>query len=293
VITHNEGERLARTVHALLATIPRDGELLVVDDRSTDASCDSLLEQFPDVTLIRSQRRQGVAGSRNLGAAHARSALLVFSDAHVDPSPGWAEALLPVLERPDVGVAAPGVAALDDPSACGYGMTWRDTALNVEWLPARSRQIHPVPFLAGMFLAMRRDVFEACGRFDEGLIGWGSEDIELCLRLWTLGYDCLVVPDARVAHLFRPSFPYSVDAVAVMHNLLRMAVTHLDRRRLDRVFAALAGSPCFAPALAQVIVGDAGTRRHGLFEKRRRDDQWLCSEFNIDLFGPDPKEIQP
>lgn len=86
VITHNEGERLARTVHGLLATIPRDGELLVVDDRSTDASCDSLPERFPDVR-----------------------------------------------------------------------MTWRDPALNVEWLPSRSRQTHPVPFLAGMFLAMRRD----------------------------------------------------------------------------------------------------------------------------------------
>jgi glycosyltransferase involved in cell wall biosynthesis len=291
VITHNEGERLAHTVHCLLATMPRDGELVVVDDCSTDASCDVLRDRFPGVRLVRPETRLGVAGSRNFGAAHAGSETLVFSDAHVDPSPGWAEALLPALQRPDAGLAAPAVTAIDNPSSRGYGMTWRDASLNVEWLPLRGHEPYPVPFLAGMFLACRRTVFEACGRFDEGLVGWGSEDIELCLRLWALGYDCLVVPGAQVAHLFRPRFPYAVDAVAVLQNLLRMAIVHLDRDRLEPVLAALCRSPYFAAAMAGAIDGDVWAHREQVRGRRHRDDKQFCSRFGIDLFGPVPKEV--
>jgi glycosyltransferase involved in cell wall biosynthesis len=290
VITHNEGDRLARTVHALLATMPVDGELVVVDDRSTDGSCEALQGPFPGVRIVQAAARQGVAASRNLGAAHAASDVLVFSDAHIDPSPGWANALLPVVQRPRAGVAAPAVGAIGDPSACGYGMTWRDASLNVEWLPARDHRPYPVPLLAGMFLAIRREVFEACGRFDEGLVGWGSEDVELCLRLWALGYDCLVAPRAHVAHLFRPRFPYPVDAVAVTHNLLRMAIVHLGRERLEQVLTTLGPSPSFTAALAWAIDSDAWARRAALRQRRRRDDEWFCSRFSIDVFRPAPKE---
>jgi glycosyltransferase involved in cell wall biosynthesis len=290
VVSHNEGDHLAATVHALLATMPRDGELLVVDDQSTDGSCDGLLDRFPHVRLIRPPTRQGVAGARNFGAARASAPVFLFSDAHVQPEPGWVEALLPPICQPRAGVVAPAVAALDDPEACGYGMTWRDTALNVDWLPYRGAQPYPVPFVAGMFIAVRRDVFRACGGFDPGLVGWGSEDIELCLRLWALGYDCVIAPRARVAHLFRPRFPYTVDPVAVMHNLLRTALIHLSRRSLGRVFAALAGSTCFAPALAWTVDGDAAARRTALADRRRRDDRWLCTEFDIKPLRTDPEE---
>ena len=293
VITHNEGERLTRTVHQLLATAPPDAEVVVVDDCSTDASCDALGELFPDVSLVRPKTRQGIAGSRNVGAARTRSRNLVFSDAHIDPLPGWPDALLTALDRPGAGVAAPAVAAIGDPAACGYGMTWRDAARNMTWLPRQAEQPYAVPFAAGMFLACRRDFFDECGGFDEGLEGWGSEDAEFRLRLWTLGHQCLVVPGVQVAHLFRAQFPYTVDPIAITHNMLRMALVHLGRDQLSQVLTALAASPWFAPALAQVIDSDASVHRERLHGKRRRDASQFCREFGIDLLSSDPEEDSP
>src|SRR5688500_1987853 len=71
VVAHNEGEHLRRSVHNLLATMPDDGELIVVDDRSTDASAAGLTERYPTVRVVRPSSRLGGAAARNLGASHA------------------------------------------------------------------------------------------------------------------------------------------------------------------------------------------------------------------------------
>ena len=42
VVSHNEGEWLRKTVNSLARTIPLGGEILVVDDSSTDGSVDRL-----------------------------------------------------------------------------------------------------------------------------------------------------------------------------------------------------------------------------------------------------------
>ncbi|HTX39063.1 MAG TPA: glycosyltransferase family 2 protein, partial [Bryobacteraceae bacterium] len=103
VISLNEGEALRRTVESLQAKLPEPWEIIVVDDGSTDGSAGFLGEGRPGVTLLRPPARLGVAGARNFGAAHATGDVLVFSDAHVLVRPGWAEALLEILARPEVG----------------------------------------------------------------------------------------------------------------------------------------------------------------------------------------------
>jgi len=130
-------------------------------------------------------------------------------------------------------------------------------------------------------MAMRRDVFEAVGGFDDGLLGWGADDSEISLRLWLLGYECLVVPDADVAHLFRSHFPYEVDGRLTLHNNLRLAATHFGETLLERTFARVAGDSAFPAALAQVMTGDVFERRRRLQEQRQRDAEWYFNRFEI------------
>jgi glycosyltransferase involved in cell wall biosynthesis len=42
IVTHNEGELLASTVASFLASLPEGGEIVVVDDLSTDGSAGQL-----------------------------------------------------------------------------------------------------------------------------------------------------------------------------------------------------------------------------------------------------------
>ncbi len=97
--------------------------------------------------------------------------------------------------------------------------------------------------------------------------------MELCFRLWALGYECRVVLSTRVAHLFRPSFPYPVQAADVLHNLLRTAIIHFDKDRLAAVITALGSKPAFPQALALVLDSDAWSRRADIRSRRILDDQ--------------------
>src|SRR5690349_20726532 len=207
VPTRNEGAMLRRTVTALLASLPADAEVDVVDDQSSDESTKGI-DAIPRLRMIRSHERIGVAAARNLGANAAAGSLLVFSDAHVEPDADWARHFERALTDPSVGAVGPAILAMGASSDVGYGRRWKDAALNAQWLPRQAAHPYAVPMLGGGFRAMRREVFEETGGFDAGLLLWGGEDLELCARLWMLDYPCLVLPTVRVAHLFRSQSPY-------------------------------------------------------------------------------------
>jgi GT2 family glycosyltransferase len=286
VPSHGEGDNLRRTVHSLLATLPPDGEIVVVDDASDDGSAD-FLEQgcYGGVRLLRPATRLGAPAARNQGAAASRGALIVFCDAHVELQLGWYEPLAEALARPEAGAAAPVISVLGKPDSRGFGFTWCDAALNVRWLAGRGGPPRPVPMLPGCFLAMRRDVFDASGGWDAGVLIWGGEDQELSLRLWSLGYDCLLVPEVAVAHRFRNRFPYEIDWELVLHNKLRLGSVHFGRARLARLVGALARSQAFPAAFARLLDSDVWDRRAQVRRQRARDEDWFFERFAIDALG--------
>jgi GT2 family glycosyltransferase len=292
VVSHNEGSNLERTVHWLLATLHDDGQMIVVDDASDDGSGELVAKRYPMVRVVRPRVRLGAVAARNFGASHAAGDTILFADAHVEPPLGWHDAFSEVLEQPEVGAVGPGVAAIGNEATRGYGLTWKDAGMNVTWLPPKGNEPYPVPILGGFFVAMRRDVLETSAGFDEGLIRWGGADVELSLRLWSLGYECVLIPDVRVGHLFRSRLPYSLPRYAYPHNLLRIASIHFSEHRLARVAERLKGWPGFPAALARLVASDVWQRRDELRSRRRRDDEWFCERFEIDVFDRTPKEEQ-
>ena len=280
VVSHNEGAWLRRTVVGLLAGLPGDGEVVVVDDDSTDGSVAGL--EGDRVRVVRPEARLGIARARNLGASWARGDVLIFSDAHVDAPPGFAGPLREALDGPGVGAVGPAITDVDRPAALAYGFRWGDELLTPEWLDWPGYDAAPVPMLGGAFLAIRADLFRELGGFDPGLILFGCEDAELALRLWTLGRECLVVPAVEVAHQFRRYHPYEVPWAAILHNLLRVAVVHFGPARTRRVVARIAAHADFPAAFALLADGDAWDRRRDLRARRCRDDDWFCARFAMD-----------
>src|SRR5215217_324971 len=117
VPSHNEGGNLRDTVHALLATLPSSGEVIVVDDASDDGSADFITSNYGGVRLLRLPERLGASAARNAGAAISSADVFVFSDAHVTPPMGWADVLLSALARPGVGAVAPVISVAGRPRA--------------------------------------------------------------------------------------------------------------------------------------------------------------------------------
>src|SRR5258708_4117284 len=251
VVSHNEGYYLPRTVHSLLPGLPPDGEIIVVDDHSTDCSADSLVRGYRRVTVIRPKKRLGTVKARNFGARYARGEVIVFSDAHIEVDNAWVQPFLDTLALPRVGAVGPVISLMRQRSVKLYGLHFVDAALNCEWGQLQSPNPYPVPLLGAGFMAMRRDVFTAMGGFDEGMIMYGMEDPDLDMRLWTFGYECLLVPQVEVAHVFRNYHPFQ-DWETFVHNVLRFAVVHFGVERMRRLFEYYVKDEVFPAAVARV-----------------------------------------
>ena len=132
IATHNEGDRLRRTVAGLAATAPADFEMIVVDDFSTDGSVESLQASQPDVRVLRPPRRLGPALARNFGTRFATKSWILWGDAHIEAEPGWPAAFAAVLADPRVGAVGPAVTTLGSESHAGFGLRWRNAALQTE-----------------------------------------------------------------------------------------------------------------------------------------------------------------
>ena len=273
---------LGRTVDSVLASLPPEGEIVVVDDVSTDGSAESLVGGDERVRVITPPERLGVARARNLGAREAAGDALAFADAHVAVPEGWFEPALEALSRPGVGAVGPVISSMEDPAKKGHGFRWVDPSFKIAWLGPEGTEPYPVPFLVGCFSAVRRDLFLALGGFDEGMPVWGMEDAEIGLRLWTLGYECLLLPGVDVQHLFRRKHPYAVGWEVVLHNMLRTAVLHFSRERLAKVVAATARNAAFPAAFARLAESDVWERRARLREQRVRDDDAFFERFGME-----------
>jgi glycosyltransferase involved in cell wall biosynthesis len=278
VISRNEGAFLRRTVDNLIATLPGDAEIIVVDDGSADKSADRLPRR---VHLHRAQGL-GVAKARNFGGQQARGDILIFADAHLGLDANWWRPLTEPLADPRVGATAPGIAKWRDDGKNGWGIRFQGPQMEVKWYRRKPKSPTPVPILPGCCLAMRRDVFHrAGGGWDSGLHQRGNVDNEVSVRLWLLGYELLVVPEVVVRHRFRKSSPFPVGWPQYLHNRLRLAFVHFGPERLARVVSSLRHYPGFGEAMALLIEGDAGARRRELFSVRTRDDDWYFERFRL------------
>jgi GT2 family glycosyltransferase len=280
VISRNEGKELTRTVENFDDTLPSGGEIIVVDDGSTDGSARHVKTRRGRITLHRVEH-YGVARARNLGARRARSGVIVYADAHLRLEPDWWRPMLDVLENPSVGGVAPAITGFRS-GRIGYGLTFQDSRLEVRWRRRKPGGPVAAPIIPGCCFATRRDVLEVTGGWDERQVQRGNIDNEGCVRFWMLGYELMITPETIVSHKFRKRSPYRVGWPEFLFNRLRLAFVHFTNpRRLGRVVASLRSYPGFGEALAMLADSDIAQRRRDLQRRRVRDDDWYCDRFNM------------
>ena len=154
IIPAYNGERfLAGAIRSVLAQDYRPIEVIVVDDGSTDRSCE-IAESFQEVRCIR-QPNAGVAAARNTGLSAAKGEFIAFLDQDDEWTPRNLTAQIGYLAaHPEVGYTlgreiqflAPGMSKPD-------------------WLQQRMLDEPHLGVLTGAMVA-RRKVFESVGGFD-------------------------------------------------------------------------------------------------------------------------------
>jgi GT2 family glycosyltransferase len=277
--THNEGDMLAMTVEDIRASTDYPSyEIVIVDDGSTDGSCDPFVNR--DRCRVIRASGLGVAGARNLGAEQARGELLVFLDAHCLVSANWLSRFDGALSDKEVGVAGPCFTKLRESHPKAAGMTWIDYTLQTAWgHPLAPETPYVVPFVPGGCQAYRAEVFNRIGGYERGFTRWGFEDIEISLRLWLLGYRVIVDPAVVIGHYFRTEAAYEVKQRDLAFNLLRMIHLHFGPKRIRKVMQAIDGATDIDDLLDDLYQTDVMEKRAALSKTRARNDDWFFSTF--------------
>ena len=103
IAARDAAETLGAAIAALAAQEDApEFEVIVVDDGSTDATR-AVAEAGPlPVRLLTTAGGQGPGAARNVGAAAARAALLVFTDADCEPEPDWLARIVQAAAEADL-----------------------------------------------------------------------------------------------------------------------------------------------------------------------------------------------
>jgi glycosyltransferase involved in cell wall biosynthesis len=195
---------LGRCLHALAPGVQtaEEGswEVVVVDDLSPDRTA-SLAEDL-GARVVRHAENRGAAAARNSGAAAARGPVLLFVDSDVVPSPGLVAGALAAFDV-DGTVAATGryePEPANETAFAHYKALW--TFWSWEQTGAATGESG---HLQGALAAIRKDVFDAIGGFDEAYQGGNVEDYELSARLREAGHRIAFDDRLRGKHHF-PGF---------------------------------------------------------------------------------------
>lgn len=279
---HATSDELAETVRSLWPDLLHGDELIVLGRHRAQGGIPRWILHSERMQYLEQQPGEDFIALRNRVAAQASADILVFCDANVETPRRWVEALLQPFHNPRVAAAGPAITDMYERAFTGFGMRWTDAELNTAWLPRRADYPFEAPLLPGTFLAVRRSVFHAVGRFDAGMRGTGGEDVELSFRLWTLGFECRVTPGLQVLWMN----PYATGAIRpqqywndLLHNLLRLATVHFARERIDAFVRRVSRDGAFGQARARVDNSDAWERRAQVERSRRYPDWWYFERF--------------
>ena len=197
VISHNRADRLRKCLESLERSEGRERlQLIVVENGSRDSSA-QVVEEFPDIQLIRLPKNFGLTKALNLGwrAADAEYVLFLHEDTEVEPgvvarladaldADATAAAVCPLLVDAE-GRPAPQLGSFPPDG------TWRAAE--------PSPQPVAVEYPRGAALMARVFLIKAVRQIDERYGQFGG-DADLAAQILRAGKKILLIPEARVRH---------------------------------------------------------------------------------------------
>ena len=195
---------------ALIETIPFNDkmEVIVVDNASKSDEATEIERQFPNVTVIRSEKNLGYAGGNNLGiqAAHGRYLFIinndtVFKEFHV-------QSLIDRLDSaPNIGIVCPKIrfAWGNHPiQYAGYTplskVTVRNQAIGFgEEDKGQYEKAHPTPYAHGAAMLIKREAIDKVGVMPECYFLY-YEELDWSMMFTRAGYQIWYEPKCTIYH---------------------------------------------------------------------------------------------
>jgi GT2 family glycosyltransferase len=197
-------------------------EIIVVDNASTDGVAEMVVQEFPQVRLLRNPENRGFARASNQAARCARGRFVFFLNNDTQVPTGTIRRLVDYLqEHPEVGMVGPrlrdgqgNIQVSCRPRPTVATLLHRTSLLRwtrlfrSEYLEYRRRDFDPeatrrVEVLMGAAVLIARERFFAWGGWDEDFT-FGGEDMELSFRI-NRHARVMFYPQAEIVHFGRAS----------------------------------------------------------------------------------------
>lgn len=215
-----------RTVYSVLQMSPPKliKEIILVDDGSKDELLRLAVaihaEALEKVRIVRNEVPKGLMMARQAGVDALTADYVIIMDGHMEVVPGWLEPLIFRLVQEPRALLCSHVGQVDDkdfqfrigdgdiqvfPFFDPLNLNQMFAPYRKEFLLQRNGSVDPLPAgtVQGMMIVMKTDFFLALGGFDPGMQVWGSEQIELSVKVWMCGGRVEMIPCSMVGHMYR------------------------------------------------------------------------------------------
>ncbi len=205
---HHFLELCLKSVEAALVNI--ESEIIVIDNKSVDASCAMVRQLFPKVTLIENEDNYGFSRGNNIGVAKAKGDYICI----LNPDTVVAEDTFEILLNHSVLTDKLGI--LSCRLIDGQGVFLPESKRNIPkpFIAIKKilgfsysyyvsnlseKETGSVPIFVGAFMLMQRAVYNEVKGFDEDYFMYG-EDIDLSYKVLKAGYENRYHGSTSVVH---------------------------------------------------------------------------------------------
>lgn len=189
-------------------------EVCVADNGSTDNSIDIVNEEFPSVRLISFKENYGFAEGYNKVMENVDTDYVVLLNSDVEVTEGWIEPILSFMEsHKDVAACQPKILSYHDKKKFEYAGASGGYIDKYGYPFCRGRVFdfletdngqYDTPaeifWASGAAMFVRRDIYVEVGGLDSKFFAH-MEEIDLCWRLLSRGYQLMCIPESKVYHV--------------------------------------------------------------------------------------------
>lgn len=201
-------ELCIKSVQAAIQNI--EAEVIVIDNNSSDDSCNMVQRLFPEITLIENKENVGFAKANNQGVAIAKGEYIcILNPDTVVANNTFTQLLDFAKTKQNLGIMG---CRLIDGNGSFLPESKREVPTPIVSLKKMlaysasyyasnvlEEEVAEVPILVGAFMLMKRSVYIEVGGFDEAYFMYG-EDIDLSYTVLKAGYSNYYYGKTAVIH---------------------------------------------------------------------------------------------
>jgi GT2 family glycosyltransferase len=228
-------------------------EIIIADNNSSDDSIDYLVQNHPEIRIIRLGKNFGFAGGYNLALKEVEADFYILLNSDIEVTENWINPVIELMEKnPGVAACQPKIKSYFDPDkfeyagAAGgfidkYGYPFCQGRLfqSLEKDEGQYNEPREIFWATGACMFVRSDVFHQLGGFDEDFFAH-MEEIDFCWRAKNQGHRIMYCPESAIFHIGGGTLPKKNSRKTYLNirNNIIMLFKNLEQRRLVRVLAA-------------------------------------------------------